>query len=184
MSCVCVGLPVFPPPCSLAHRQSVMYCALCNGWVTRWTPEGEGRPGHTQPISLPLCHRFSLTSSILLFSFSTFAYCFQQQTCVFVGHCNYFLLGMHTFFSSHKWWVCVCIGEKESGLCPQGLSVSLIKDRRLTEREYVARLACRPQQQHTSPAVWRERANRRKWLWRGLLMKRKLDVKWRKMVWI
>lgn len=47
--------------------------------------------------------------------------------------------------------------ERESGLCPLGLSVSLIKDRRLTERECVARLACRPRQQHTTPAVWRER---------------------------
>lgn len=34
--------------------------------------------------------------------------------------------------------------ERESGLRPLGLSVSLIKDRRLMERECVARLACRP----------------------------------------
>lgn len=54
--------------------------------------------------------------------------------------------------------VCVCEGKRESGLCPMGLSVSLIKDRRLTERECVARLACRPRQQHTTLAVWRERA--------------------------
>lgn len=62
---------------------------------------------------------------------------------------------------------CVCARvfergrETESGLCPLGLSVSLIKDRRLTERKCVARLACRLQQQHTIALVWRERANRR-----------------------
>lgn len=46
--------------------------------------------------------------------------------------------------------------KRESGLCPLGLSVSLIKDRRLTERKCVARLACRPRQQHATLAVWRE----------------------------
>lgn len=67
--------------------------------------------------------------------------------------------------------MCVCVfeRERESGLCPLGLSVSLIKDRRLTERECVARLACRPRQQHTTPAVWRERATGRErvWWWGG-----------------
>lgn len=57
--------------------------------------------------------------------------------------------------------VCLFVREKESSLSPLGLSVSLIKDRRLMERECVARLACRPRQQHTTPAVWRDGTNRR-----------------------
>ena len=59
---------------------------------------------------------------------------------------------------------CVLARENESGLSPLGLSVSLIKDRRLMERECVALLACRLRQQHTSLAVWRDRANRREWV--------------------
>lgn len=91
-----------------------------------------------------------------------------KQRCKVVWYCNYPFLGTHNFFffslrSQIILYVLVCVfeRERESGLCPLGLSVSLIKDRRLTERECVARLACRPRQQHTTPAVWRERANGR-----------------------
>lgn len=81
--------------------------------------------------------------------------------------------------------VCVCLREKESGLCPLGLSVSLIKDRRLMERKCVACLACRPQQQHIILVVWRECANGKSGCGcgggGGLLRKRKLDEWWRKI---
>lgn len=96
----------------------------------------------------------------------------SNKRCKVVWYCNYPFLGTHNFFFLHSQiilYVLVCVfeRERESGLCPLGLSVSLIKDRRLTERECVARLACRPRQQHTTPAVWRERANGRErvWVW-------------------
>lgn len=80
--------------------------------------------------------------------------------------CNYLLLVMHNIFLllilanyTEFIGVCVFVREKESSLSPMGPSVSLIKDRRLMEREYVARLACRPRQQHTTLAVWRDGAN-------------------------
>lgn len=111
-----------------------MYCALCNGWVTRWTPEGEGRPGHTQPIFffLPLFLSFSLSPSITPFfpscssrsSFSSCSYppfCVlflnNKQRCKVVWYCNYPFLGMNSFLLSlPNYTVCVrfCLREKES----------------------------------------------------------------------
>lgn len=95
----------------------------------------------------------------------------------FLEHITFFLL-----FSLHSQiilYVLVSVfeRERESGLSPLGLSVSLIKDRRLMERECVARLACRPRQQHTTLAVWRERANGGG----GVKKRKELDESWRKM---
>ncbi len=111
--------------------------------------------------------RSSSSSSLFCILFSA-----SNKRCKVVWYCNYPFLGTHNFFflrSQIILYVLVCVfeRERESGLCPLGLSVSLIKDRRLTERECVARLACRPRQQHTTPAVWRERANGRErvWVW-------------------
>lgn len=43
----------------------LMYSALCDGWVTRWTPEGEGRPGHT---TSSVFHPLFFTHSSSIFS--------------------------------------------------------------------------------------------------------------------
>lgn len=91
-------------------------------------------------------------------AYSSFTYCFfnsGNQRCKLVCYFNYppfFYTHITLFpprtFTNYTEFMCVRERRRESGLCPLGLSVSLIKDRRLTERECVALLACRPQQQH------------------------------------
>lgn len=107
-------------------------------------------------------------SSVLLFPLASSAYRLKQQRSKVVQRCNYLSLVMHNFFFCFlhsqitlSVLVCVFVREKESSLSPLGPTVSLIKDRRLMERECVARLACRPRQQHTTLAVWRDGAKRR-----------------------
>lgn len=67
--------PPHPPTRHLPFSPSLplMYSALCNGWVTRWTPEGEGRPGHAACIFLPLSSSLlhSVFLQILTYSFSS-----------------------------------------------------------------------------------------------------------------
>lgn len=169
---------------SLFVSQSVMYCSVCNGWVTRWTPQGEGTPGHTPSnslfLSLTLIHSLSSSvsdPSVYLAPLTFSAHLSINNTkspktpcdkitshlrCTTFSFPFLFCLHLHSQITLSA-LVCLFWREEESSLSPLGLSVSLIKDRRLMERECVALLACRPRQQHTTPAVRRDGTNRRGW---------------------